>query len=304
MKVICMVMVIIAHTLYRSSGDVGMESIRFCCLCFTMPMFFFMSGMVSKIKPFGQTFRKSVRHLLIPCIVFSLIYNILLQYINPGFRPRYDIPGFAMWYLWVLFLYRLSLPLLNRIPYIVPISFVVALCVPMVPWIGNRFGLCRIACFLPYYLLGYKLRDVKWPRLSNLRIILGWGSLCLIFAIWIVFIHVYPGHTYRTAFNSAFNGDPIHGVLLQTALIGTICITGSLVWLLIPDRLLWFTKYGERTLTVYLLHGLIVLPTAYCLFRPFSEESMIGRIEMILIPTLICLILFNEKLNKYISRLF
>lgn len=47
-KVIMMLLVIVAHTLINSYGHPGMESIRFVCLCFTMPLFTFISGYLSK----------------------------------------------------------------------------------------------------------------------------------------------------------------------------------------------------------------------------------------------------------------
>ena len=44
-KVFLMILVIIAHTLINSYGDKGMEYIRFICLCYTMPLFTFISGL-------------------------------------------------------------------------------------------------------------------------------------------------------------------------------------------------------------------------------------------------------------------
>ena len=48
LKVWCMLLVVIVHTLINSYGDVGQELIRFFCLCYTMPMFAFISGWFSK----------------------------------------------------------------------------------------------------------------------------------------------------------------------------------------------------------------------------------------------------------------
>lgn len=69
-KVFLMILVIIAHTLINSYGDKGMEYIRFFCLCYTMPLFTFISGYLSKRE---QHFKKNIIYLLLPCFVFTVI---------------------------------------------------------------------------------------------------------------------------------------------------------------------------------------------------------------------------------------
>lgn len=64
------------------------------------------------------------------------------------------------------------------------------------------------------------------------------------------------------------------------------------------------TLYGKRTLYVYLLHGLVVLPFAYIVFPSFGVATFIGKILMILVPTLCCIFLFSETVYKYMSFLF
>lgn len=76
------------------------------------------------------------------------------------------------------------------------------------------------------------------------------------------------------------------------ALQTTILLTGYLVIRIFPNRELWFTKYGKRTMRVYLWHGLIVLPFAYLVFPPFGDAATWQRIAMIMVPTLLCIPLF------------
>lgn len=78
----------------------------------------------------------------------------LLQ-VTPNYVFSWKQPGFAMWYLLALFIYRVLLPYLLRIKYVITLSFLLSWLVGFIPFIGNDYSLSRIFCFLPYFLLGY-----------------------------------------------------------------------------------------------------------------------------------------------------
>lgn len=71
-KVYLMLLVIAAHTLIASYGhnDKLIAWIWFFCLSYTMPLFTFISGFLS--RPAWEL-KKNVRHLLIPFMVFSVV---------------------------------------------------------------------------------------------------------------------------------------------------------------------------------------------------------------------------------------
>ena len=71
-KVYLMLLVIVAHTLIASYGhnDKLIAWIWFFCLSYTMPLFTFISGFLS--RP-AWKLKKNVRHLLIPFMVFSVV---------------------------------------------------------------------------------------------------------------------------------------------------------------------------------------------------------------------------------------
>lgn len=167
-KLLCMLLVIMAHTLNNSYGYLGMEIIRFYCLCFTMPLFMFISGYFSKPE---AAWRKNIKQLLIPLIAFTIINDLVSMTTDSEYVFTWKRFGFAMWYLWVLFIYRLSLPYLLHIPKILLISFILSWIVGFLPWINADFQLQRMFCFLPWFLLGYKManseRFTEWLRNVN-----------------------------------------------------------------------------------------------------------------------------------------
>lgn len=54
-------------------------------------------------------------------------------------------------------------------------------------------------------------------------------------------------------------------------------------------------------MSVYLLHGIIVLPFAYLVFSPFADASILQRFLMIALPVVCCIPLFTTKLNKILN---
>jgi fucose 4-O-acetylase-like acetyltransferase len=170
-----MLLVIVAHTLINSYDCVGQEMIRFFCLCYTMPLFTFISGYLSKPQ---TSFKKNVKHLLLPCIVISVVNNIVMLCVNPDYhitKQSLLTPGFAMWYLWALFVFRTTLPYLLKIPHVILLSLVISWVVGFANGIGSLLSLSRIICFLPYFLIGYALKQsVIKDKLLTLNYL--WGG--------------------------------------------------------------------------------------------------------------------------------
>ena len=161
---------------------------------------------------------------------------------------------------------------------------------------------------MPYFLLGYTIANedvlVRYKNeiFQKLNLV-GYLVLTFIFIGWFIIITFRPCLTFATAFNDGYSGN-INGLMLRIALQFTIVLTGYCILKVFPNKETFYTKYGKRTLYVYLLHGLVVLPFAYIVFPSFGVATFIGKILMILVPTLCCIFLFSETVYKYMSFLF
>ena len=141
-------------------------------------MFTFISGYFSKPT---TSFRKNVTSLLFPCLLFTLINDGVQLLVNPNYQISWTTPGFAMWYLWALFIYRVSLRYLLKIPYVIPLSFVLTWIVGLFPHINVHFSLSRVFCFLPYFILGYKIaNNSRWLscKALNNNVLCAGGGCC------------------------------------------------------------------------------------------------------------------------------
>ena len=124
--------------------------------------------------------------------------------------------------------------------------------------------------------------------------------LFLAFVAWSCVMLLRPGLTFATAFNYGYGGNII-GLILRIALQITIIVTGCCVLKIFPERKFFYTKFGERTLSVYLLHGLVVLPFAYLVFPSFGNATLIEKILMIILPTSCCILLFSDKVYMFMG---
>lgn len=165
-KILLMILVVIAHTLinsyYKGNANTFTEAVRFFCLLYTMPLFTFISGYLSRPT---KDYKKLVNTLLIPCILFSIINDLIEFAFNEGYHFSPLRPGFAMWYLFVLFIYRITLPYAQKIKHLLPLSIIAAMLVGFIPQIGVDFSLSRLICFYPYFLLGHYLKQDKYKHI-------------------------------------------------------------------------------------------------------------------------------------------
>ena len=309
-KVWLMIMVIIGHTVIASYGhsDVFLAYVWFFLggYIITMPLFFFISGFFTKRG--GVKINKLCKNILLPFMVFNVLYKLYEPLFNEGHYSNWKVPGFAMWFLWVLFLFRFLFPLIIKIRYVFPLSLAVALVIGFIPQIGADYGLNRFLCFLPFYLLGYyvghhkKLQCVKDYMLAPFSLRDGLVLGCIIVA-WCVILYHKPSLAFCTTFNGGYGGNWLYMIVRMSLYITAIGI-GFYVLKLVPNKKVFYTKYGSRTMGVYLLHGLVVLPFAYKVFTPFEESDVLHKVLMIAIPVAISLLFFSKATDSTIKKLF
>ena len=300
-KVYLMLLVIVAHTLIASYGcnDTVVSFIWFVCLSYTMPLFTFISGFFSKSE---WNFRKNVNSLLIPFLFFNVVNVCVENWVNPNFYFTWKIPGFAMWYLLVLFLYRLLLPLCEKhIWHTIIISLILSWIVGYIPAINTVFSLSRFFCFMPFFLSGYifsryKLLD-KLMKVNMGGVKMAFLLICI---LWLIVLSFKPHLVFATSFTRGYGTGCVQ-LLFRLFVQVSVFIMSLCVLRLFPNREMWYTKYGRNTVNVYLLHGLIILPFAYVVFPRFEEGCIAQKIVMILLPTFCCIPLFSfwikDKMN-------
>lgn len=242
-----------------------------------MACFMILTGYLSKGRIGRRDYKKMITRLAIPYFVAQiLVWGFCCLYPNaskllvgqtPG-QLIWLMPCYHLWYLFAILVFNLITPYLSRLfcrrPWLLlGIAFVASLLVGY----SQEILYMRVTKNIGYYfffLTGYYLKK-EW--LYALRDKWKW-KVCGFFVVicWLVLQIRYSDHIYIKIFSLAtpykrypepFNGYyPLvsRGIFLLAAIV----VSFSLMSLVTKRRTI-FTRAGEYSLYIYILHGFLVL---------------------------------------------
>lgn len=260
------ILVVIAHFLSKLSSITEYHYLYYFIYLFHMPLFVFVSGYFSKsIYKDGNYQAKKVFSLFWIYILFRLAS----YFTAAGYKGFYKIKLFeessAPWYLLSLCLWYLLIPLIHnyKARQVIPITIVISLFVGLDSTVGTFLSLSRTITFFPFFCMGYFFTPEKLEGLLSKKfripsaIFLGvllllflWKGNC--FAPYIRF--TYGASSYSDILKKDYL---IRGPLLRLAWYVVSVICSLAVLYIVPRKQMWFTRIGQRTLSVYVLHILI-----------------------------------------------
>ena len=304
-KFILILLVVIGHFLEPLvKENLLSRSVYLLFYSFHMPAFVLISGFFSKVdkSPFKL---KLIMKFLVPYISFQLLFLIFAYFVLPN---QYDLsltrmlfPAYIYWFLPALFAWNLLLPIFVGIgkKYSLMIAFSIGILSGYVDFIDGKLTISRVLVFLPFFLLGFFLTNddfEKFRDLLNKKIVV---TICgVLFALCVV-IGPFIDHRWLWGYlpysllQSTEWYAGVYRIVLYLIAIGMIVAFFSFV----PDKNTFYTKFGTRTLTVYLLHGFIV--KEFFVLFPFNNfNSVLGSIILILTAVLLTLLLSFKGVTK------
>lgn len=171
-------------------------------------------------------------------------------------------PHWPMWYLAVLFLWRLATPLLGS-----PRGLAVAVAVSLLGGLvtGEYLDAQRAMGLLPFFVLGLLARPEHVEVLRRPAVRAGAAAL-LVTAFLLA--HLIDGRMatewlYWRSSYAELDAGMTHGIALRAGLlvVGGLLALSFLAW--VPRRGGWFARLGAATLVVYLFHGFFVKSAEY-----------------------------------------
>lgn len=273
----------------------------------SMFLFSFISGYM--IRPGGWNWNRLVRLFLV-----AVAANFLINYFDKrsGFDPSrgYRCVAVTLWYIFVLIACKILLPLFRR-----PVC---SLCVALViSWssflLPTGFGfnpMCRFLGFVPFFALGYyigndktaiKIREWLANDSKKRHIYLRFLILAtLAFALLrITPISPYVGMSIGNA-RSFVNASWRVGALRIVAHLW-FCIYVILWIKAMPNQEMAITKYGKRTLAVYLLH---MLPIFLCAgFIKTHPRLLDWRYAIMTFAVFVVMLFFHPRISDFFSVL-
>lgn len=259
-KMTLVTLVVVGHSYALTAGE-GLDQWLYDFIYFWhMPAFVLVTGYLCR------SFRYDRRHLtglvttlVIPYLVFEWALHSWRAHL--GFEddgPLWLEPHWAMWYLAVLFFWRLATPVLRSHWLWIPAAVMISLVGGMLDQLW--FCLPRILGMLPFFVIGLHLDRSLLDRLDHRGVrVAAIGVLVFIFGMalslnsWARTAFLYYDSGYAALGVSDAEGMEIRLLVMVVGLLGAAAALA-----LVPRRGGWFSQMGAATLVVYLGHGFVI----------------------------------------------
>jgi fucose 4-O-acetylase-like acetyltransferase len=270
----CIVLVILGHAVQRMTYDSDAAlSLYLVVYAFHMPAFAVISGYFSKSAPPGRRqMARIVTDILLPYLIFETVWTFTKWLVEGSANPNPTKPSWTLWFLLALGIFRLGLPYLALLRWPLLWTVVVSIGAGYLPNIDNTLSLSRTLGLLPFFTLGWWLREhdvvARW-RLLDRR---PWWAVAVAAVAFVTagvvawsFIDGWREMNLRTwlFYDDAYaelGGTQwwAGGVRLALMLIAVILMAAFFV--LLPRRQRSWTHFGQYTMYVYLLHSFVLYP--------------------------------------------
>ncbi len=298
--------IVLEHSLIIYNYPRSLELIWAGLISCLMPLFTLISGYWHKPK----AVQLQIKSYLKPMLLFSGVNFIVGYMFYPAYHSGFHFVGYAMWYFGALFVFSMVSPYLLRfvrLRTLLLLSIFLVFLYCLFPAVGRwesilkELQINRLIGFYPFYLLGICIRRHEefikaLVKPASLKYILAIALIAYLFLCYRV-----EGLAYKSTFYLA-TGSSL-SLLLQW-LISYLFITMislSLVFC-VKDKVYFFTKYGERSISVYVLHMLIVFPLSWGVFFSLPHTASYMLLNVVSVSAL-ALFLLNKRIQNLLNRL-
>ncbi|MFG2737394.1 hypothetical protein N0X72_10670 [Streptomyces carpaticus] len=261
------VLVVFGHAMDSIADRDGLRWLYIASWAMRVPVFVMVAGYFSSAGALTpREGRRLIESILLPYLAIGLLHTLQRHHYDDGEWTYYTVePAWGLWFLLSLLFWRAGLPYLAQLRYPLATSVVVALLAGYIADIGSAFSFSRTLTFLPFFLLGWRLRQglfreamrAPWSRYAALGVLaltftVSWSARHDIKLGWLFMKGPYgQGHL----FDAPFAWTTRAAVLAAGAVIALAFIR------LVPRRNLPVITYlGAGGLTIYLLHPLVLRP--------------------------------------------
>lgn len=312
-KFLLIVLVVLAHGLSGLKWDSrAIHTLWTYINIFHMATFIFVSGYFAKGYVKNDTFNIQKLFTYFLLYLFSQIAVTMFEVCVLGEHIKYSLfnARTSLWFLQCLVAWHIFLPFINKLKrnFVLPMALIVGLLVGYDRGADSTWAMQRVMVHFFFFLLGfYCTKEMIYKALSSklLRIL---AAVITVGAFVVLYFHStkIPEQLLFCSFNYFSIPDlgitNVHLMWLARLgfYIGAVVLGGSFL-MLVPRKKMPFTKYGRRTLQVYVLHRFLYLAWyKYEWFWIFN--STLGKITLFLL--LLCLtVILSTKPFEYPFKL-
>ena len=279
LKFVLMIFVVEGHFGLKLSHIPQIKYLTYYIYIFHMPCFIFISGYFAKnINAGGKLRVDKIMNIMFMYFLFKT-GNVLLGYVfNKDISFSLFRDTSAPWYLVALFIWYLSVPLIERIkPSCLIIgSFLLGLVVGYIGSIKDIFSLSRVFVFFPFFIIGFCLSADRLQRFLDKKLRLYAVTVMIIILIFVLIYGkdlrpivkiIYAGLPYSYIWDMALR-IPNKSHMVSFAIILSVSFL-----LLIPRCKLFFQIWIPNHADIYVTH---LVSQCITLWRFFSALKKTG----------------------------
>lgn len=317
MKVILIYLVVVGHVFNNTQYPyVLTKSIYYFIYFFHMPAFIFISGYFSKnVEKCRDT---AVVRYFVPYLILIIVSFIQVRFLinDPEVTTifRFFVPISGCWFLLALFIWKLMLKDLCRIRYVLPLLFLFGLAAGFSHEFSKTLSLSRLAVFSLFFMLGYYAQEKHIKKIRSIPKIFFLIGIIFVFLISYYFAVTKLVPTDMFLCNTYYRDDfMIRDFLFRLLYYIIALFMSAAVINLTTEKEYWFSKIGKNTITIYMLHLLVVrfLDAFFEKYPVFEGKSAIFYLVFVLLLaallTWICsrkiVGKLYEQLEKFINHL-
>jgi len=257
LKFLLIALVVFGHFIeHYTSQALALRAIFVCIYLFHMPLFVFISGYFTKSEN-SLKLENNIKQLLIPYILFSVLWYILESRHSGKFYIDLFNPPFHLWYLLSLFFWRLLLPVVKLIRFYLLLSIIVAVGIGFNQNINHYLSLSRTISLFPFFILGNICTRESLAFIHNKKIF-SVLAMALITAGTYYIFKVNPPNISLLFWDSSYYYSgyiPVLAALARLILFVAAVLLSAGFITVVPEKEYFFTRYGTRTLPIFILHA-------------------------------------------------
>lgn len=322
LKFILITLVVVGHFIQFQLNTSVDKGVFLFIYSFHMPLFIFVTGLFAKNVINGDS--KKRLNKIITYIIIYVFYKLLLVIVlNLVLKQPYSFSLFseseAPWYLLAIVIWIVMTNLVKDVKplFVFLLSIVCSLFVGYDASITDQLCLSRVIVFFPFFLAGYylsfdkiksfieKLHERKWRFGLALLLFCIVGFAFIYFGDELYFLRpLFTARNPYIYFNLPFD-IPLSAVLLRFFWMLYNAFMGILIFTLVPLKRKFYTKYGSRTLQIFILHFVIAAVVGYS-FISRSVISVFGNYSVlifVLMGVITTFVLSANILNRWFSKI-
>lgn len=303
------ILVVVGHTLecFEVLGSTLGGALYTAIYSFHMAAFVMISGYLSRsYRNEPRQVKRLLTAMVVPYVVFQMVHETgKALLLGQDFSLQLVQPAWTLWFLLALLLWRLASPVLRSLRHPLLVAVAISVIVPLDHDLDGTFTLGRLAGMLPFFVLGLVSTPELLERLRAVR--QRWlGALIMLGVLACAFLLQDEVRNSWFFLRDAYPEDgsvPVNLVLRLLVLVaGVVGALGLL--LLTPRGSSLLTVLGTRSLTIYLLHPVLLLPIRYSEELPAWLGNWWGPVVLIVAGIAFALVLGSgivTRLTRWIT---